>query len=85
MTAEQASAGTAEGPARARSSAIAPTRPVVVAVERTLAHPLYGKQISQRKKYHAHDENNDYRSRRYRADRRDTSAFEDSSGGASSI
>ena len=34
---------------------------VVVAVERTLAHPLYGKQISQRKKYHAHDENNDYR------------------------
>jgi small subunit ribosomal protein S17 len=34
---------------------------VVVSVERQLAHPLYGKQISRRKKYHAHDENNEYR------------------------
>lgn len=34
---------------------------VVVSVERRLAHPLYGKQVSRQKKYHAHDENNDYR------------------------
>ena len=34
---------------------------VVVSVERRLAHPLYGKQMSRQKKYHAHDENNDYR------------------------
>jgi len=34
---------------------------VVVSVERQLSHPLYGKQVSRRKKYHAHDENNEYR------------------------
>jgi len=34
---------------------------VVVSVERQLPHPLYGKQVSRRKKYHAHDENNEYR------------------------
>jgi len=33
---------------------------VVVAVERQYAHPLYGKQVSRTKKYHAHDENNEY-------------------------
>jgi small subunit ribosomal protein S17 len=33
---------------------------VVVAVERQYAHPLYGKQVTRTKKYHAHDENNDY-------------------------
>ena len=33
---------------------------VVVAVERRYAHPLYGKQVTRTKKYHAHDENNDY-------------------------
>ncbi len=33
---------------------------VVVSVERTLAHPLYGKQISRRKRYQAHDEGNEY-------------------------
>ncbi len=36
-------------------------RTVVVSVERLLAHPLYGKQVSRRKKYHAHDENGEYR------------------------
>jgi small subunit ribosomal protein S17 len=35
---------------------------VVVSVERQVPHPLYGKQISRRKKYHAHDEQNEYRS-----------------------
>jgi len=34
---------------------------VVVSVERRLAHPLYGKQVSRRKKVHAHDEKNEYR------------------------
>jgi small subunit ribosomal protein S17 len=32
---------------------------VVVAVERRYAHPLYGKQVTRTKKYHAHDENNE--------------------------
>ncbi|HUF67745.1 MAG TPA: 30S ribosomal protein S17 [Longimicrobiales bacterium] len=31
---------------------------VVVLVERRVAHPLYGKQVVQTKKYHAHDEEN---------------------------
>jgi len=29
---------------------------VVVAVERRVAHPLYGKQVVRTKRYHAHDE-----------------------------
>jgi small subunit ribosomal protein S17 len=33
---------------------------VVVAVERRYAHPLYGKQVTRTKKYHAHDEGNDH-------------------------
>lgn len=33
---------------------------VVVMVERRYAHPLYGKQVTRTKKYHAHDENNEY-------------------------
>lgn len=33
---------------------------VVVRVERRLAHPLYGKQVTRSKKYHAHDEGNEY-------------------------
>jgi len=34
---------------------------VVVKVERRLAHPLYGKSVARTKKYHAHDEKNEYR------------------------
>lgn len=34
---------------------------VVVAVDRTVAHPLYGKRITKRAKYYAHDEGNEYR------------------------
>lgn len=34
---------------------------VVVNVERRVKHPLYGKIIRRSKKYHAHDEGNDYR------------------------
>ena len=32
---------------------------VTVAVERRVAHPLYGKVVTRTKKYHAHDEAND--------------------------
>ncbi|MEJ2482194.1 MAG: 30S ribosomal protein S17 [Gemmatimonadota bacterium] len=34
---------------------------VVVSVERRMAHPLYGKQVKRQKKYHAHDETNEFR------------------------
>ena len=34
---------------------------VVVLVERRVAHPVYGKIIKRSKKYHAHDEGNEYR------------------------
>jgi len=33
---------------------------VTVQVERKVKHPLYGKVISRSKKYHAHDESNEY-------------------------
>ena len=33
---------------------------VVVQVERRVQHPLYGKIIKRSKKYHAHDEGNEY-------------------------
>lgn len=34
---------------------------VVVQVERRFAHPLYGKGVARTRKYHAHDENNEYK------------------------
>jgi len=34
---------------------------VTVVVERRFAHPLYGKGVKRNKKYHAHDENNEFR------------------------
>jgi small subunit ribosomal protein S17 len=34
---------------------------VVVLVERRFPHPLYGKAVMRSKKYHAHDESNEYR------------------------
>ena len=34
---------------------------VVVSVERRMSHPLYGKQVKRQKKYHAHDEANEFR------------------------
>jgi small subunit ribosomal protein S17 len=33
---------------------------VTVLVERKVKHPLYGKIIRKSKKYHAHDENNEF-------------------------
>jgi small subunit ribosomal protein S17 len=38
-----------------------PDKTVVVSVERRVKHPLYGKIIKRSKKYHAHDEGNEYR------------------------
>jgi len=34
---------------------------VVVSVQRQLAHPLYGKRITRRSRFYAHDEANEYR------------------------
>lgn len=34
---------------------------IVVKVERSWRHPLYGKVVRTAKKYHAHDENNEAR------------------------
>ena len=34
---------------------------VTVRVERRFAHPLYGKQVTRTRRYHAHDEANEYR------------------------
>ena len=33
---------------------------VTVNVERQFPHPLYGKAVKRTKRYHAHDENNEY-------------------------
>ena len=38
-----------------------PDKTVTVRVERRFPHPLYGKGVTRSKKYHAHDENNEYR------------------------
>ena len=34
---------------------------VTVLVEHRIKHPLYGKMLTRSKKYHAHDENNEYK------------------------
>jgi small subunit ribosomal protein S17 len=34
---------------------------VTVLVERRVKHPLYGKVVTRSSKYHAHDENNEFR------------------------
>jgi small subunit ribosomal protein S17 len=36
------------------------SKTVTVLVERKVKHPLYGKIIRLSKKYHAHDENNEF-------------------------
>lgn len=33
---------------------------VTVLVERKVKHPLYGKYVTRSRKYHAHDENNEF-------------------------
>lgn len=47
---------------RGRVVSDATDKTVVVSVERQFAHPLYGKRVTKRKKYHAHDEHNEFRS-----------------------
>ena len=34
---------------------------IVVQVERRFAHPLYGKGVARTKRYHVHDENDEYK------------------------
>ena len=34
---------------------------ITVLVERRVKHPLYGKFVTRSSKYHAHDENNEYK------------------------
>jgi len=38
-----------------------PDKTVTVQVERHLRHKLYGKGVKRTKKYHAHDEDNEYK------------------------
>ncbi len=49
---------------------------VVVRVERRVKHPLYGKIIKRSKKYHAHDEGNEFKDRRDRPHRGDAADLE---------
>lgn len=46
---------------RGRVVSDAMDKTVIVSVERRVAHPLYGKRVNRRKKYHAHDEGNEFR------------------------
>ena len=53
-----------EGRAKTRQGTVVSDdmdKTVVVLVERQLAHPLYGKRITRRSRFYAHDEANDYR------------------------
>ncbi len=65
MSAENQSAAAAEGRGRRKTRVGTVVsdkmdKTVVVRVERRYAHPLYGKQVTRSKKYHAHDEANEY-------------------------
>lgn len=42
-----------------RVVSVAPSKTVVVLVERRVQHPVYKKYIRKRKKFYAHDENED--------------------------
>lgn len=37
------------------------TKTITVLVERRITHELYGKIVARSRKYHAHDENGDYK------------------------
>jgi small subunit ribosomal protein S17 len=37
------------------------SKTVTVLVERRVKHPLYGKVVTRSSKYHAHDENNEFK------------------------
>ena len=56
--------GTARSSRKTRIGTVASDKSdktVTVVVERRFPHPLYGKGVKRSKKYHAHDENNEYR------------------------
>ena len=38
-------------------------KPIVVEVARRMKDPFYGKYVKRKKKYHAHDENEEYKTR----------------------
>ena len=70
---KEAATATTEDPSREGGRGVRKTRvgtvvsdkadkTVVVEVERRYQHPLYGKQVKRHKKYHAHDEKNEYQS-----------------------
>ena len=48
-------------PKRILTGTIVSDKTVVVKVERRVKHPLYGKIIRRSKKYHAHDEGNEFK------------------------
>ena len=69
---EQAQAAAAPSEAAAPRKAIVQTlqgrvvgdkmnKTVTVLIERRVKHPLYGKFVTRSRKYHAHDENNEYK------------------------
>jgi small subunit ribosomal protein S17 len=70
MTEQKTSGAPAEG-ASARKPLVATetgrvvsdkmNKTVTVLVERRVKHPLYGKVVTKSAKYHAHDENNEYK------------------------
>ena len=66
MNAENKTVDPAENPRNQRKSRTGVVvsdrgdKTVVVKVERRFSHPLYGKQVTRTKKYHAHDENNEF-------------------------
>ena len=66
MAAENNQAGQAQDERASRKTRVGTVvsdrmdKTVVVKVERRFPHPLYGKQVTRTKKYHAHDENNEF-------------------------
>jgi small subunit ribosomal protein S17 len=61
----EAADATATGPGRKQRVGVVTSdksdKTVTVIVERRKSHPLYGKQVRWSKRYHAHDEKNEYR------------------------
>ena len=48
-------------PKRILTGTVVSDKTVVVKVERRVKHPLYGKIVKRSKKYHAHDEGNEFK------------------------
>ena len=58
---------------------------VTVVVERRIAHPLYGKAVKRSKKFHAHDEGNEYKTGTRSASWRPVRCLRRNVGGCSSL